>query len=127
VSAAYLDVGDIWRDLLRQWEETGNSLGADAMKTAEFSQVMNQAANLSMAAQSLFAQTFSRYFTAMNLPTRADISAIAERLNAIEARIEQIHLALNERQGGEAPSDRRAKPTRNRRPSSVGDAPSEQS
>jgi Poly(R)-hydroxyalkanoic acid synthase subunit (PHA_synth_III_E) len=122
------DFGDIWRDLLRRWEDAGNSLGADAMKTPEFSQAMNQATNLSMAAQNLFAQTFAKYLNAMNLPTRADVSALAERLQAIEGRIEDIRLMLNDRLGDHAPSDRRTKPTRNRRPPSAGDAaPPEQS
>ena len=105
------DFGDLWRDLLRQWEDAGNSLGVDAMKTVEFSQAMNQATNLSMAAQNLFAQTFSKYFAAMNLPTRADVSALAERLQAIEGRIEDIHLMLGGRQGDHAQPNRRSKPT----------------
>ena len=122
------DFGDVWRDLLRQWEDTGNSLGADAMKTAEFSQVMNGATNLSTAVQNLFAQTFSKYLAAMNLPTRADVTALAEQLHAIEGRIEEIHLMLNDRQVEHAPPNRRIKPTRNRRPPSAGDAaPPEQS
>jgi hypothetical protein len=119
---AYPDFADIWRQFLRQWEDMGNSLGTDTMRTAEFSQAMNQATNLSMAAQNLFAQTFSKYLTAMNLPTRDDVSAIAERLRAIEGRIEEIHLKLNDGKVDGAPSDRRTKPTRNRRPPSVGDA-----
>jgi hypothetical protein len=121
------DFGDVWRDLLRQWEDTGNSLGADAMKTAEFSQVMNGATNLSTAVQNLFAQTVSKYLAAMNLPTRADVTALAEQLHAIEGRIEEIHLMLNDRQVSPAASDRRPKPTRNRRPPSAGDVAPEQS
>jgi len=121
------DFGDIWRDLLRRWEDAGNSLGVDAMKTVEFSQGMNQATNLSMAAQSLFAQTFSKYLTAMNLPTRADVSALSERLQAVEGRIEEIRLMLNDRQGDHAQPDRRTKPTRNRRPPLADAAPLERS
>jgi hypothetical protein len=121
------DFGDIWRDLLRRWEDAGNSLGSDAMKTAEFSEAMNKATNLSVAAQNLFTQTFSKYLTAMNLPTLADISALGERLHAIEGRIEEIHLMLNDRQVSPAASDRRSKPTRNRRPPSAGDVAPEQS
>jgi TolA-binding protein len=116
------DFGDIWRDLLRRWEDAGNSLGADAMKTAEFSQAMNRATGLSVAAQSMFEQAFSKHLVTMNVPTRADVSSLAERLQAMEGRIEEIHLMLNERQGNNAPSDRRTKPTRNRRPPSAGDA-----
>jgi hypothetical protein len=121
------DFGGIWRELLRRWEDAGNSLGVDAMRTAEFSEAMNKASTLSMAAQNLFTQTFSKYLTAMNLPTRSDVSALEERLHAIEGRIEAIYLMLNDRQDGQASSDRPAKPTRNRRPPSVGDVAPEQS
>jgi hypothetical protein len=122
------DFGDIWRNLLRQWEDMGNSLGADAMKTAEFSQAMNQATILSMAAQNLFAQTFSKSLIAMNLPTRADVLSLAERLQAIEGDVAEIRLMLNEQAGEHAPPDRRSKPTRNRRlPSAAEVAPREQS
>jgi hypothetical protein len=122
------DFGDIWRNLLRQWEDMGNSLGADAMKTAEFSQAMNQATNLSMAAQNLLAQTFSKSLIAMNLPTRADVLSLAERLQAIEGDVAEIRLMLNEQAGEHAPPDRRSNPTRNRRPPSAAEvAPREQS
>ena len=36
---AFPDFGDLWRDLLRQWEDAGNSLGTDVMKSPEFSKV----------------------------------------------------------------------------------------
>jgi hypothetical protein len=121
------DFGDIWRDLLRQWEDASNSLGVDAMKTVEFSQAMNQATSLSMAAQGLFAQTFSKYLGAMNLPTRADVVALADRLQAVEGRIEEIRLMLDDRQRDHAQPDRRTKPTRNRRPPSANTAPLGQS
>jgi hypothetical protein len=118
---AYPDFADVWRQLLRQWEDMGNSLGVDALKTPEFGQAMNQATNLSMTAQNLFAQTFSKYLAAMNLPTRADVSAVVERLSALESRIEEIHLMLSDRRAGDAPSVRTIKPTRNRRPPSAGE------
>ena len=121
------DFGDIWRDLLRQWEDASNSLGVDAMKTVEFSQAMNQATSLSMAAQGLFAQTFSKYLSAMNLPTRADVVALAERLQAVEGRIEEIRLMLDDRQSDHTQPDRRTKPTRNRRPPSAEAVPLERS
>jgi hypothetical protein len=41
------DFGDVWRDLLRQREDAGNSPGADAIKAAEFGQATNRITNLS--------------------------------------------------------------------------------
>ena len=52
---AFPDFGNLWRDLLRQWEDAGNSLGTDAMKSPEFSKFMNQATSSSAALQRVFA------------------------------------------------------------------------
>ena len=44
---AFPDFGNLWRDLLRQWEDAANSLGTDAMTSPEFSKFMNQATSSS--------------------------------------------------------------------------------
>jgi hypothetical protein len=48
---AFPDFGNLWHDLLRQWEDAGNSLGTNAMKSPEFSKFMNQATSSSAAAK----------------------------------------------------------------------------
>ena len=117
---AFPDFGNLWRDLLRQWEDTGNSLGTDAMKSPEFSKFMNQATSSSAALQRVFADLSAKYLAALNLPTKSDIAAIAERLDSIEKRIEEMQLTMA---GGQSqgPTDGSfVKPTRNRQPP-VGD------
>jgi hypothetical protein len=114
---AFPDFGNLWRDLLRQWEDAGNSLGTDAMKSPEFSKFMNQATGASAALQHVFADLSAKYLSALNLPTKSDITAIAERLQAIEKRIEELQLAMAEDRS-QGPTDRSfVKPTRNRQPS----------
>ncbi len=66
---AFPDLGDLWRDLLRQWEDAGNSLGTDAMKRPEFGKFMNQATSSSAAMQRVFADLSASYLAALNLPT----------------------------------------------------------
>lgn len=114
---AFPDFGNLWRDLLRQWEDAGNSLGTDAMKSPEFSKFMNQATSSSAALQRVFADLSAKYLAALNLPTKSDITAIAERLQAIERRIEEIQLTMAEHQSQEPRSSGFVKPTRNRQPS----------
>jgi hypothetical protein len=121
-NTSYSDFGNIWRDLLRQWEDVANSLGGDAMKTAEFSKAMNQATNLSMVAQNAFAQALSTYLAALNLPTRSDVTAIAERLRTIEQRIDEIRLVMSDPQKAGLLIDQRTKPSRNRRPASAAES-----
>jgi hypothetical protein len=113
---AFPDLGNLWRDLLRQWEDAGNSFGTDAMQSPEFSKFMNQATSSSAALQRVFADLSAKYLAALNLPTKSDIIAITERLHAIERRIEELQLTM-----AEDPSQGRAsrgsiKPTRNRQP-----------
>ena len=113
---AFPDFGNLWRDLLRQWEDAGNSLGTDAMKSPEFSKFMNQATSSSAALQRVFADLSAKYLAALNLPTKSDITAIAERLQAIERRIEEMQLTMAEHQSQGPRSPSFVKPTRNRQP-----------
>jgi hypothetical protein len=113
---AFPDFGNLWHDLLRQWEDAGNSLGTDAMKSPEFSKFMNQATSSSAALQRVFADLSAKYLAALNLPTKSDITAIIERLHAIEKRIEEIQLTMAEGRS-QGPAGRGfVKPTRNRQP-----------
>jgi hypothetical protein len=113
---AFPDFGNLWRDLLRQWEDAGNSLGTDAMQSPEFSKFMNQATSSSAALQRVFADISAKYLAALNLPTKSDITAIAERLHAIERRIEEMQQALAESQSQRPTGRGFVKPTRNRQP-----------
>ena len=100
---AFPDFGNLWRDLLRQWEDTGNSLGTDAMKSPEFSKFINPATSSSAALQRVFAELSAKYLAALNLPTKSDIAAVIERLHSIEKRIEEIQFTM-------AGADRRGQP-----------------
>jgi len=112
---AFPDIGNLWRDLLRQWEDAGNAIGTDAMKSAEFSKLMNQANSSSAALQRAFADLSAKYLAAINLPTASDVKAIGEKVQALEGRIEEIQLMLSE--GKPQGASGYIKPTRNRQPS----------
>lgn len=113
---AFPDIGNLWRDLLRQWEDAGNALGTDAMKSPEFSRLMNQANSSSAALQRAFADLSAKYLAAMNLPTASDVKAIGEKVQALEGRIEEIHLMLAEGKPQGTAGQGFVKPTRNRQP-----------
>ncbi|SDO68559.1 hypothetical protein [Afipia sp. GAS231] len=111
------DIAGVWRDFLSQWETAGNSLGGQAMGTPEFSKAMNQAGNLSAATQHFFAEISAKYLSSLNLPSRADITALGDRMQSIEGRLDEVLSLLRDSTGldpaGAAPSIR---PTRNRKP-----------
>ncbi|HJQ57318.1 MAG TPA: hypothetical protein VJ890_10450 [Vineibacter sp.] len=117
----------MWRDFVSQWEKSVNQLSNQTMGTPEFSGTMNKAAGLSYALQQTMSDMLSRYQTAANMPTRADISAIGERLLAMEATLNRV-AAIIERMpiAGEAPSTRTALPPRTRKPPSRAPAASAQ-
>jgi hypothetical protein len=113
---AFPDFGNLWHDLLRQWEDAGNSLGTDAMKSPEFSKFMNLVTSSSAALQGVFADLSAKYLAALNLPTKSDIIAITERLHAIEKRIEEMQLTMAVGQSEGLAGRGFVKPTRNRQP-----------
>src|SRR5208337_322858 len=110
------DFWNLWCDLLRQWEDAGNALGGEAMKTAEFSQAMNEAIGFSVTAKEFVSEMTGKHLAALNLPTRADVTALAEKLQAIENQITEIKLTLGRDQRGEATTGAVVRPTRNRQP-----------
>jgi hypothetical protein len=107
----------MWRDFVAQWEKSVNTLSNQAMGTSEFAGSMNKAASLTYAMQQMMGDVIGRYQTAANLPSRADITALGERLMAIEATLTRV-AAIVERMpiAGEAPSPRGAMPPRTRKP-----------
>ena len=79
-----------WRDLVSQWEKGVNTLANSAMASDQFSGTVNTAMGLSLRMQQKMGEMMATYLTTLNLPSKADITAMTERLAAIEARLEQI-------------------------------------
>lgn len=89
----------IWRDLVAQWEKNVNELGHRVMGSDEFNRSMNQANSVSLALQQTMGDFVGRYLTTLNLPNRADITALGERLQTIERTINRL-AGLIEQQAG---------------------------
>jgi len=86
-----------WRDLVNQWEKaintlanTINTLANTTMGSDQFSGSVNTAMNLSLRMQQKMSEAMATYLTTLNLPSKADITAVSERLASIEARLDQI-------------------------------------
>ncbi len=74
----------------RQW----NSFFNDAMATEEFGKSMGRFMDMFLSTQSQMNESLGRYLTAMNIPTRGDITALGDRLHAIEDRLIAIESTL---------------------------------
>jgi hypothetical protein len=114
----------IWRSMFGEMEKGFNAFANRAMETPEFSKVVNQVGGASAGAQKQLGELMEKYLANMNLPSRAQMVSMAERLQSIEGQLNEIKALLHQVHhnsgapaGGLAPAPR---PPRTRRPPSAG-------
>ena len=113
----------MWREWVSQSERQWNTFLNQAMGSESYSQSVGRFMEFYVAAQKQLGESMGRYLTALNLPTRADLLGLGDRLAAIETRLAHIEAALA--RGGEVGGDAvpATRPLRTRRPP-AGDDPS---
>src|ERR1700694_4429135 len=89
------------------------------MGSDEFSKAINQAMSLSAGMQSSLGEVMGRYLASLNLPSRAEMTSIGERLQAIEERLDRIHALLQRFAGVSAPAASEASPRSRRKAMTV--------
>lgn len=80
----------LWRDMLSQWETNVNALANKTMATDEYSSGVNGAMGGMLKLQETMKQFMATYLANANLPSRAEVLAIGERLGGVEARLDRI-------------------------------------
>ena len=108
----------MWQKMVAEMEKGFNSFATRAMESPEFSQAMNRAGGVAAGAQKQFGDLMEKYLLAMNLPSREQMTGIAERLQAIEGQIGEISAA-----SGTAQTARLPRPPRTKRPPSESGEP----
>jgi hypothetical protein len=110
----------LWQKMIGEMEKGFNSFATKAMESPEFSQAMNRAGGVAAGAQKQFGELMERYLVSMNLPSREQMTGIAERLQSIEGQLGEIKSMLSRMaastgtsQAGAAP-----RPPRTKRPPS---------
>jgi hypothetical protein len=118
------DPAVIWQTMIGEMEKGFNSFANQAMASPEFSKVMNQVGGVSAGAQKQLGEMMEKYLLAMNLPSRAQMVGMAERiqsiegqLNEIKALLHQVHHNSRAPEGGYGAS----RPPRTKRPPSEGE------
>jgi SMC interacting uncharacterized protein involved in chromosome segregation len=86
----------IWQTMLGEMEKGFNSFANQAMTSPEFSKVMNQVGGVSAGAQKQLGELMEKYLLAMNLPSRAQMVGMAERLQSIEGQLNEIKAMLHQ-------------------------------
>ena len=114
----------IWQNMLGEMEKGFNSFANQAMASPEFSKVVNQVGGVSAGAQKQLGELMEKYLVGMNLPSRAQMVSMAERLQSIEGQLNEIKALLYQVQqnsgapaGGPAAAPR---PPRTKRPPPAG-------
>ena len=110
----------IWQNMIGEMEKGFNAFANKAMESPEFSRVVNQVGGVSAGAQKQLGEMMEKYLVGMNLPSRAQMVSMAERLQSIEGQLNEIKAMLHEaRSHSAAPEGGHAgapKPPRTKRP-----------
>ena len=109
----------LWQKMVGEMEKGFNSFATKAMETPEFSQAVNRAGGVAAGAQKQFGDLMEKYLLSMNLPSREQMTGIAERLQAMEGQIGEIKSMLSQ-MSGNAPTGAAPRPPRTKRPPSEG-------
>jgi hypothetical protein len=114
----------IWQNMIGEMEKGFNSFANQAMASPEFSKAVNQVGGATAGAQKQLGDLMEKYLVGMNLPSRAQMVGMAERLQSIEGQLNEIKALLLQvhnnsaaAEGGYAAAPR---PPRTRRPPGPG-------
>ena len=118
------DPAVIWQTMIGEMEKGFNAFANQAMASPQFSKVVNQVGGVSAGAQKQLSDLMEKYLVSMNLPSRAQMVSMAERLQSIEGQLNEIKALLHQvhnnsgaPQGGYPAAP---KPPRTKRPPSAG-------
>ena len=114
----------MWQNMIGEMEKGFNAFATKAMESPEFSKVVNQVGGASAGAQKQLGDMMEKYLLAMNLPSRAQMASMAERLQTIEGQLNEIKAILQKVHGNSVAPDpgypAAPRPPRTRRPPSAG-------
>ncbi len=118
------DPAVIWQTMIGEMEKGFNSFANQAMASPEFSKVMNQVGGVTAGAQKQLGELMEKYLVSMNLPSRAQLVGMAERIQAIEGQLNEIKALLHQVHNNSGAPDGgygAPRPPRTKRPPSEGE------
>jgi hypothetical protein len=86
----------MWHTMLGEMEKGYNAFATQAMASPEFSKVVNQVGGVTAGAQKQLSDLMEKYLVAMNLPSRAQMVSMGERLQAIEGQLSEVMALLHQ-------------------------------
>jgi SMC interacting uncharacterized protein involved in chromosome segregation len=110
----------LWQNIIGEMEKGFNAFANQAMASPQFSKMINQVGGTTAGAQKQLGELMEKYLVSMNLPSRAQMVSMAERLQSIEAQLNEIKAILHQVHGNTAAltqgSPATPRPPRTRRP-----------
>ena len=113
----------VWQNIIGEMEKGFNAFANQAMASPQFSKLMNQVGGTTAGAQKQLAELMEKYLVSMNLPSRAQMVSMGERLQSIEGQLNEIKALLHQARNSGAPEDGHPaapRPPRTRRPPPAG-------
>ena len=84
------DPMSVARQWMAQWEKLANEHGTEWLARPEAAQAMQAMSGAAIKAQAAANEATGRMLAAANLPSRADVEALGQRLAAVEAALGRI-------------------------------------
>ena len=114
----------LWQNMVGEMEKGFNAFANQAMASPQFSKVVNQVGGATAGAQKQLGDLMEKYLVGMNLPSRAQMVGMAERLQSIEGQLNEIKAMLHQMQSSsgasQAGNSAAPRPPRTRRPPAAG-------
>src|SRR6202789_2349587 len=114
----------LWQNMIGEMEKGFNAFANQAMASPQFSKAVNQVGGTAAGAQKQLGDLMEKYLVSMNMPSRAQMVSMAERLQSIEGQLNEIkallHQVHNNSGAAEGGYSGAPKPPRTRRPPGAG-------
>ncbi len=107
-----------WQKMIQDWETEINTLSTRFTQSEQFSAVMGQTTKMMVVAQKTMTERLEGILQTLNLPSKTQIEALADRLDSIEDSITQLRIALDRLANTAAPTADQVAPRRTRVPAS---------
>lgn len=117
IRAMSTDPSALFRELLGQWENVANRFGQEVLKSGEAARAMGVATSAAARGQEATKDAMGKTLTALNLPSRAEVVALAEQVARVEERLSRIESLLIKLASESSPPPPAApRPARTRKP-----------
>ena len=105
-----------WAEFVQKWEHEINQWSGKFTQNEQFAALLGQATKVSMASQKALTDQMESLLRSLNLPSKTQVDALAERLDAIEEAIERLRLSLEPGATVAPPPPSAPAPRRTRKP-----------